>query len=85
MADETEGQFVYVRLKEHGSEVPPGRVSRKAYDDIWSGKGYVIVGNEEAELLGSPATMMETQGGTSEPASVAVDTSDAGTTTRKRG
>lgn len=83
MADENE--FVYVRLKEHGSEVPPGRVSRLAYDGIWQGKGYVIVDNDEAEMLGSPATVMEMQGATAEPASTADDAPTTSTTTRKRG
>lgn len=77
-------EFVYVRMGSHDNDVPPGRVSRQAFDAIWSGKGFVIVDNEEAELLGSPATMAEIRGGTTEPASEPV-TTEATTTTRKKG
>jgi hypothetical protein len=85
MAD-NENEFVYVRHGDQGSDVAPGRVTRQAFDQIWSGKGFVIVSNEEAELLGSPATMMEVRGGTAEPASEPVAAEEATTTTtRKRG
>lgn len=57
MADE----FVYIRGGNQGSDVLPGRVTRKAYDAIWKGKGFVVVDNAEAELLGSPATQAEVQ------------------------
>lgn len=79
--------FVYIRLSDHGNDVPPGRVSRQAFDKIWSGKGFVIVPDEEAELIGSPATQAEMRGATSEPASEAAVTGDAETTTttRKKG
>lgn len=82
MADE----FVYIRLGDHGDDVMPGRVTRKAYDDIWSGKGYAIVDTAEAELMGSPATVAELRGATSQPAT-APDTEAAPATasTKKRG
>ena len=83
MADDPNSEWVYVRLKEHGDDVPPGRVTRKAYEEIWKAKGHVIVDSAAAELLGSPATVMEMQGATSEPAS-APEGGEA-TTTRKRG
>lgn len=83
MADNDPNEFVYIRLKEHGDDVPPGRVTRQAFDSIWSGKGFVIVDTQEAENLGSPATMMEMAGASNEPAST--PTGEAATTTRKRG
>lgn len=52
-------EFVYIRLKGHGDDVLPGRVTRKAYDNIYQGKGFVIVDDAEAELMGSPATVAE--------------------------
>lgn len=57
MADQHE--FVYVRLAEHDSSVPPGRVTRQAFDEVWSKRGHVIVDEEEGALLSSPATMAE--------------------------
>lgn len=59
--------FVYIRMKEHGPDVLPGRVSRQAYDDIWKGKGFVIVDDAEAELAGSPATQAEVAAGAATP------------------
>lgn len=79
-------EFVYIRLSGHGDDVMPGRVTRQAYDEIWSGKGYVIVDTAEAELMGSPATVAERRGATAEPASEP-DTEAAPVTTgsRKKG
>lgn len=75
--------WVYIRMKDHGKDVLPGRVSRKAYDDIWSGKGFVIVDDAEAELAGSPATQAEVQAASNAPASEPEAAESA--TTRKRG
>lgn len=75
--------FVYIRGKGQGDDVLPGRVSRKAYDNIWAGKGFVIVPDAEAELAGSPATMAEMAAATNAPATEAAATET--TTTRKRG
>lgn len=76
--------FVYIRGKGQGDDVLPGRVSRQAFDAIWSGKGFTIVDDAEAELMGSPATVAEIAGGSSAPASEP-DTGEPATTTRKRG
>ena len=57
MADENE--FVWVRLAEHDSSVAPGYVTRKAFDEIWSKRGHVIVDDNEASLLSSPETQAE--------------------------
>lgn len=59
MADQNE--FVYVRLAEHDASVPPGRVTRQAFDEVWSKRGHVIVDDEEGALLSSPATIAEMQ------------------------
>jgi hypothetical protein len=61
MADQDPQEFVYVRSSGDGSDVLPGRVTRQAYDQIWKGKGFVIVPDDEAELAGSPATQAEVQ------------------------
>lgn len=61
MADQDQTEFVYIRGSGDGSDVLPGRVTRKAYDEIWKGKGFVIVDDAEAELAGSPATQAEVQ------------------------
>lgn len=45
-ADDTKAdpsEFVNVRLKDHGDDVTPGRVTRKSFDRKWAKKGYVIV------------------------------------------
>lgn len=78
MADE----FVYIRTKDQGDDVLPGRVSRQAYDTIWAGKGYVIVPDSEAEMVGSPATQAEMAAASAAPATEAAT---AEPTTRKRG
>lgn len=53
-----ENDFVYVRMG-GDSTSPPGRVSRAAYEQIWKGKGWNLVDNDEAELALSPETQAE--------------------------
>jgi hypothetical protein len=76
--------FVYIRLKEHGDDVQPGRVSRAAYEQQFAAKGWVIVPDAEAELIGSPATMAEMRAGTAAPASEPEPVEEAATTGRSR-
>lgn len=61
--------FVYIRGKDQGANTLPGRVSREAYDQIWKGKGFVLVDDAEAELAGSPATQAEVAAGEPTPTS----------------
>lgn len=84
MADE----FVYIRLKEHGDDVLPGRVTRRAYEDIYQAKGFVIVDNDEAQLMGSPATVAERQAAlpaSEQEAAASEQEAAASGTTKKKG
>lgn len=51
-------EFVHVMGPEEGGV--PGRVTRKAFDEIWSGRGYRIVDDDQAT---SPATQAELDAG----------------------
>lgn len=61
MADQDPNEFVHIKLAEHGADVPPGRVTRKAFEDVWKGRGWQLVSEEDAALASSPeAAMTET-------------------------
>lgn len=51
-------EFVNIRLSEHGQDVMPGRVTRKSYDDVWKGKGWQLVSDEDAAAASSPESSM---------------------------
>jgi hypothetical protein len=59
---EQEQEFVRVKLAGDPPDTIPGRVTRQAFDMIWSHRGYVIVDDEDAALADSPATLAELAG-----------------------
>ena len=57
MAEEQE--FVNVRMSGVSTGMP-GRVTRESFEQVWKGRGFVIVDDEEAAMAASPeAEIME--------------------------